>query len=296
MPTGNDIALTVPNEVMEIMFGTTPMTIDERDKAVSIFRVSGAVQRQIGLALFERKAHEVPGAKMPWDKFCTDLLGLSDASYAYDLLRWARVERRVFDLGISVMTEIPKVSQRVALEIAKLPDDQWKGVYQEYERKQKQGKRSSTSLLNDLKEIVQTALIPPAIAPVKARVPLRPIVPPTYDRGPEFDDEPIPEAEAAETVTFDVEDAELLAEANADHERLDALIDAEETAADINAPHKYPATDLPTIAKDDGTLLLEAREIIRQFRYAVKVANQDLMYEADAAAAKFEKEFDAKRL
>lgn len=284
--SGNGLTLA-NNDIRQFIFAQSKMTRKEVTQAVRLYHACDMMRRQLLLSMYERAAHTAMG--IPWETFCADFLDIAEGKYAYELLEWARVERSVLGVSESAAADSFKIKlpRSAARLIGKLPPEKWKAVYEEYQMRDRFGNRTPDDLLTELKRIVKREQSPqesaaadstthlpastPAVEPVRQKPDMKPVVPDTYDRGPEYDDEPIPP----------------------DH---DGLPPPPITTMEMQLarPDVFPASDppaqMPTVS--EGALLCAAVKLLRQFRYAVKTASQDLIYEADAGAGKFLREYE----
>lgn len=276
----------LPNvDIRKFLFAETKITRKELPQAVRLYHACDMMRRQVLLTMRERDAHVAAG--VPWELFCADFLDVAEGKYAYELLEWARVERAVLGVSESAAADSFKIKlpRSAARLIGKLPPEKWQAVYEEYQMRDRLGNRTPDDLLTELKRIVKREQSPqepaaiaalpaptPPVEPVRIKPDMKPIVAATYDQGPDHDDDPIPEVPKDPLV-----------------EILPATPEVIPTTV-IQTKQPEPVKAPPVVS--ESALLCAAVKLLRQFRHAVKTANQDLIYEADASAGKFLKEYE----
>ena len=183
------------------------MTKKEAEAEVAAFTSDWYSARGRLLNMFEGKAHKALGYAT-FEEFAQERLGInvSDSTIKKHLAA-ARVERNIGESQPKSVTRYT-LPIRAALELNRLPDDQQAEAYAEVKMLAGYGTLLPKQIERSLKDIVTRKLNQPSratstpapptpapiiienVEPIKPRVPIKPIVPPTYDRGPEFDDEP----------------------------------------------------------------------------------------------------------
>lgn len=233
------------------------MSKPEAKRMIELYSKLGHARRYLLLEMFERSAHVTMGYPR-FDEYCRIQLGIDrDKSHIYQTLKVARVERAVSEQSIydvSYMDEIktPKITFAVAAILGKAPEDKWKPIYDKFAAMQSGDVYLPNSALKELKHLVAAAQPPisepAAIAPEPPRPKpnMTPIVPPTYDRGPEHDDD---------------EDAELLI---TEQECIAASVpeDTDDDTEDVDPFYEPPSSPsfvpphitTPTVSTPEGVL------------------------------------------
>lgn len=150
------------------------------------------------LALFEGKAHEVMGCDS-FVKFAQEYIGIDVSERTIkNHLAAARVERHLVAFQSRRGAIVAPVPLLAALELNKLPPDKMEKVYGLYLSAKDNQHGTPEQMQTELGRLVRAQLaedaaeknaIPEPPPPPRPKPNMTPIVAPTYDRGPEHDDD-----------------------------------------------------------------------------------------------------------
>ena len=190
-----------------------PMTRTEAETAVKQYHDNAKQRRVMLYQMYQRKAHEALRYE-DFGAFATEILHVENENYAYQQIRWVRVETLLLSVDASTLSNLLSTSlpYKVALPLSVLLDypDILKEAFAQYMAIAKSGLSHPATFARQLKEIV-ASLSPkepkPAIEAAPSRKPDFFELPATVEKPtlkPTFT--PEPQAEPEEEIELELPD------------------------------------------------------------------------------------------